>query len=119
MPSFPDPQIGTDGVPRLPDSAPDVPEGPRTACRSAADRIPADYTETTPVSSSDFQKLLAFARCIRAHGIPEWPDPNALGEFPIDRQIQQGGKRLFAPVADACARLNPEPDGGIHVVRPR
>jgi hypothetical protein len=117
IPSFPDPQVGSDGVPRYPDSAPRVPAATRVACRTVAARIPPDYTSTTPVSTNDFQKLVQLARCIRAHGIPDWPDPNRLGEFPIDAHIQHGGKRLFVPAVHVCARLDPNPSGGINVVR--
>jgi hypothetical protein len=119
IPSFPDPHVGSDGVPRFPDNAPRVPAEAQQACRSIAARIPADYTSTTAVSSSDRAKLLQLARCIRAHGIPDWPDPNALGEFPIDTHIQQGGKRLFVAAVHACARLNPNPNGGVNVIRAR
>jgi hypothetical protein len=103
----------------FPDSAPDVPQTAQQACRTVIAQIPPNYTATTAVSSSDFQKLLRLARCIRSHGIPDWPDPNALGEFPINTQIQQGGKPLFEPAVHACARLNPNPSGGINVVRAR
>jgi len=116
-PSFPDPVVRNDGVPVFPDSAPRVPSPTRQACSAVANRIPLDYTETTAVSASDYQKLLALAHCIRAHGIPDWPDPNTLGEFPIDTRIEQGGKRLFVPAVTACARLNPNPSGGINVVK--
>jgi hypothetical protein len=117
LPDFPDPQVGSDGVPRFPDSAPRVPVAAQQACRAVAAQIPPQYTSTTAVSPADYQKLLRLARCIRAHRIADWPDPNALGEFPIDPRIQQGGKALFVPAVRACARLNPDPNGGIHVVR--
>ena len=74
-------------------------------------------SDIAPVSSVDYQKLLAFARCVRSHGIGDWPDPNPLGEFPIDRRIQAAGKRVFLRADHACARLNPDPSGGIHVVK--
>jgi hypothetical protein len=119
LPTFPDPQVGSDGVPRFPDSAPRVPPGTQQACRSIATQLPASYTSTTAVSHTDYLKLLQLARCIRAHGIPDWPDPNPLGEFPINTRIQHGGKRLFIPVLHACARLNPNPSGGINVVQAR
>jgi hypothetical protein len=117
LPGFPDPEVGSDGVARFPDSAPRVPLAAQQACQAVAARIPPGYTTTTPVSSGDFQKLLQLARCIRAHGIPDWPDPNPLGEFPINARIESGGKRLFVPAVHACARLNPNPGGGIHAVR--
>ena len=119
LPAFPDPQVGSDGVARFPDGAPRVPVAAQQACQGIAARIPPGYTTTTPVSSADFQKLLQLARCIRGHGIPDWPDPNPLGEFPINARIESGGKRLFVPAVHACARLNPTPGGGIHAVRAR
>lgn len=119
MPNFPDPVIGRNGVAVFPDSAPRIPAATDRSCRSIAARIPASYTSTTPVSASDFQKLLALARCIRSHGLHDWPDPNALGEFPIDAGIQQDSKGLIAPAVHACARLDPDPNGGIHVVQAR
>jgi len=117
LPGFPDPIVRNDGVPAFPDSAPRVPPAAQQACRTIAARIPPDYTATTAVSSSDYQKLLRLARCIRAHGVSDWPDPNPLGQFPIDTRIQQGGKRLFLPAIHACARLNPDPSGGLDVVQ--
>jgi len=117
IPGFPDPRVGSDGVPRYPDSAPRIPDSAQQACRTIAAQIPPQYTSTTAVSAPDFAALLRLGRCIRAHGIPDWPDPNALGEFPIGPRIEQGGKRLFVPAVRACARLNPDPSGGVHVVR--
>jgi hypothetical protein len=117
LPSFPDPVTGRNGVPAFPDSAPDVPPAAQSACRPVIARMPPNYTSTTAVSTADFQKLLALARCIRARGVPDWPDPNALGEFPIDTRVQQGGKQLFVPAVHACARLNPDPNGGVNVIR--
>src|SRR5262249_11490783 len=119
MPRFPDPVIGRNNVPVFPDSAPRVPAPAQRACASIIARIPPNYTSTQPVSSSDLQKLLALARCIRAHGVPDWPDPNTLGEFAINSRIQAGGKRLFFPAVHACARLNPNPTGGVNVIRAR
>jgi hypothetical protein len=116
LPGFPDPQLGANGVPVFPNSAPRVPPETRQACQSIANRIPPAYSVTTAVSPSDFAKLLRFARCVRAHGVPDWPDPNTLGEFPINARLQQGGKQRFASAAQACARLNPDPSGGIHMV---
>ncbi|MBV8257857.1 MAG: hypothetical protein JO073_08575 [Actinobacteria bacterium] len=116
VPAFPDPTIDTNGVPVFPNSAPRTPVSAQRACASIYAQMPAGWTETQPVSLTDYQKLLVFARCMRTR-IPDWPDPNRLGEFPIDAHIQQGGKRLFVPAAHACARLNPNPSGGISVVR--
>jgi hypothetical protein len=119
VPGFPDPVLRDDGVPVFPDSAPGVPPATQRACATVAARVPPEYMETRPVSATDLRRLLVFARCVRAHGIPDWPDPNALGEFPIGPRIERGGKHLFVPAARACARDNPDPSGGIHVVQAR
>lgn len=34
-------------------------------------------------TSAAYQKALAYAQCIRAHGIPDYPDPNSQGQFII------------------------------------
>lgn len=117
MPSFPDPAVDGNGHPKYPDSSPRIPPSIQQACKSVAEQMPASYTATVPVSSADFHKLLVFARCVRSHGVADWPDPNALGEFPVDARIQHGGKRLMLAPIRACARLNPDPSGGIDVVQ--
>ena len=53
-------------------------------------------------TSTAYQKALAYARCIRAHGIPDYPDPNSRGQF-----IVQNGSALpsvSAAVANAAAK---------------
>jgi hypothetical protein len=52
--------------------------------------------------STAYQKALAYARCIRAHGIPDYPDPNSQGQF----IIQNGASAppsVSAAVANAAA----------------
>jgi hypothetical protein len=119
MAAFPDPVVDSAGHPTYPDSSPRIPASIQQACNAIAAQMPPQYTATTPVSNADFQKLLVLARCMRMHGIPDWPDPNALGEFPIDTRVQHQGKRVFMTTLHACARLNPNPSGGIDLVQAR
>ena len=69
-------------------------------------------------TSSAYAKALAYAQCIRAHGIPNYPDPNSKGQF-----VAQNGSNLpnvSSGVADAaakaCQKLQPPsmpgPQGG-------
>jgi hypothetical protein len=61
-------------------------------------------------TSTAYQKALAYAQCIRAHGIPDYPDPNSQGQF----VIQNGASAppsVSAAVANAattaCQKLLP------------
>jgi hypothetical protein len=50
-------------------------------------------------ASSAFDQALALARCVRAHGGPDFPDPNSDGSFP-------SGHGVFPPSAvRACGNL--------------
>jgi hypothetical protein len=50
--------------------------------------------------SSDYQKGLAFAHCMRTHGVPNFPDPLPQGGFP-QNSLQPG------PAMHACQHLLP------------
>jgi hypothetical protein len=55
------------------------------------------------------QKELAFSRCIRSHGVPNFPEPNGSGHLPEETAQQLGvsDSRLQA-AADACQSLSPK-----------
>lgn len=48
--------------------------------------------------SLDYQKDVAFAHCMRSHGVPDWPDPLPQGGFP---RTGVGGN---SPQADSAMR---------------
>jgi hypothetical protein len=50
---------------------------------------------------------LAFARCMRAHGIPGWPDPTSDGHFDKAklRQLAVGAARVRALESGPCSHL--------------
>lgn len=52
---------------------------------------------------------LAFARCLRAHGIPNWPDPTSTGGFDKSklRQLGVSPARVRAVEEGPCHRLVP------------
>jgi hypothetical protein len=88
MPGWPDPEINPlSGTPDFPPSAPRVPASIQRACQSIANRLPPVAQATQPPTAVGMQGLLRFARCVRSHGIPQWPDPNALGAFPLNGQL--------------------------------
>jgi hypothetical protein len=51
----------------------------------------ASVASTTTVATTTAQNgALAFARCMRAHGLPNWPDPTSGGEFDKSKLRQLG-----------------------------
>jgi hypothetical protein len=80
-------------------------------CKAVADQLAAlgnqnRNPDPTP-NASDLPKLRQFAACMREHGLPDWPDPNADGTFPIagtPLQSQLDSEPFFAAV-DACKHL--------------
>ena len=58
--------------------------------------------------STNTQEALAFARCMRSHGVRNWPDPNSSGVFP-KRTPQQLGVSIsqYQAATHACGHLLP------------
>jgi hypothetical protein len=63
---------------------------------------------STSSPSANSQKVLAFSRCVRAHGVPNFPDPNSSGALP-KRQVAQltAGNPQFPAAHRACEHLLP------------
>ncbi len=124
MPNLPDPQIDADGQPHFPGGDPgDPPERAQRACMPIYNRLPASIREDGGPEGgeasrppADIPALLRFARCMREHGMPDWPDPKADGTFPVaGTALEREGKSpRFLTAARACKQLNPDPTGGIH-----
>jgi hypothetical protein len=115
MPNLPDPQIDSNGQAHFPNGLPKPPESVRRACQSIYDRLPASVREDTKRPPTDIQALLRFARCMRQHGIADFPDPKADGTFPLTGTSAGRGKTpRIVGAMQACDRLNPDPNGGIY-----
>jgi hypothetical protein len=84
------------------------------ACKSILERIPAsaDRRKDHIPTAAEMQQLLRYAQCMRDHGVPDWPDPQSNGDFPLSAQLQSEGKspRVVAGFA-ACSSLLPEEQG--------
>jgi hypothetical protein len=58
--------------------------------------------------SANSQKLLAFSRCMRSHGVPNFPDPNGSGLLPKSQVAQLTASNPQFPAAHrACEHLLP------------
>ena len=64
-------------------------------------------------AQSSFQKTLSYARCMRAHGAPNWPDPNSQGQF-VKTQGNRADVTAPASADRACRHLLP--NGGLITV---
>jgi hypothetical protein len=56
--------------------------------------------------SPDYQKGLAFAHCMRSHGVPGWPDPLPQGGFPRGGAGGNSGPQADSAM-NACQHLLP------------
>lgn len=108
MPAFPDPVINSlTNSPDFPPDAPDIPSTIQQACQSIANRLPPDVQNSQPPTTASMQGLLQFARCMRSHRAPNWPDPNALGEFPMTTQMSVQFKAADRSATSACIHFVP------------
>jgi hypothetical protein len=54
--------------------------------------------------ATDQDKAVKFAACIREHGVPHFPDPNAKGEFVFGIDVSPA---VWRKAVDACKDLQP------------
>lgn len=108
---FPDPQVHQNGnsvsvIQRLPAAMAHSPafKGAEKACRGI---IPAPPTAAQQAAQRQAKaaSLLAFARCLRSHGVTNFPDPSAEGQLRLPT-VEAAGVDIHAPsfltAAKAC-----------------
>jgi hypothetical protein len=103
MPQVPDP-IAADARVTIPGGTPTPTPEVRSAC-AAQIRAVAPNASTLPnVSASDMRALLGWAACMRAHGLPRWPDPNSQGVFHV-KEADAGNLATYPRAERACRSL--------------
>ena len=116
MPGLADPRIDSTGKAIFPQGL-DIPPVTRRACQALVSRlIPNDNRGT--ITPAMIAGLLRFARCMRAHGVHDWPDPSADGTFNPDRRLRTLLKTAIVHQLQACARFNPDPNGQVYFSAP-
>jgi hypothetical protein len=65
--------------------------------------LPGPETESPAARQAHAQALLAFARCLRGHGLASFPDPNSQGQITME-MITAAGINLHAPNVLPAAR---------------
>jgi hypothetical protein len=116
-PGFPDPIEVENGRWGFPDSAPYVQRDPPT-CLQLARRAKSLIGRKAPkLTTAEFAKLRSFARCMRQHGVADWPDPDGGGAFHLPARLRgANGKSRPLPQTRACRQYLPQK--GILVRRP-
>lgn len=117
IPGFPDGSIDSHGVVNFPDSAPRIPDSTVNACQVYFNRLPPQPTVSPPVPQQLFQELLSFARCMRSHGVTDWPDPAPSGTFFLDSRLIAAGKQADSRQFQLCEQANPGISGHFSVAR--
>jgi hypothetical protein len=115
MPNLPDPQISAEGKAVFP-SGLDIPQQTRRACQSLYDRLVPNGQNDAP-TRAQLAALLRFARCMRGHGIADWPDPRPDGTFVPDTRLSHSLKSAFRGQLMTCEHLNPDPHGRVYFSR--
>jgi hypothetical protein len=111
MPNLPDPQIDSNGRANFPNGTPEPPASVRRACQSIYDRLPASARGDEGRPPVDMQALLRFARCMREHGVADFPDPDAAGNFRAQAGSTDPESPSFQRAMQACRQLDPYQKG--------
>ncbi|GAA0966568.1 hypothetical protein GCM10009555_008780 [Acrocarpospora macrocephala] len=99
-PNFPDPTVDAQGEIKM-ESSVKVPASAETACKSIMNRLPAQGGQKPP-TAAELDQLRKLAQCFREHGVTDWPDPDSMGVFHVNKRIDDLGKRAWLPARDAC-----------------
>lgn len=71
-----------------------------SACSSSGTTTPTGDSSASAV----YQKALTYAQCMRAHGIPNFPDPNSKGQFIVQNGSNDPTSNVSTGVANAALK---------------
>ena len=71
-------------------------------CGSSASSANGTGSDDKKLTGRD--KAVKFAECMRAHGVPHFPDPDPKGDFNFGVDVS---KEVFTKAVDACKALQP------------
>src|SRR5512132_2929832 len=90
---------------------PNPPASVRRACQSIYDRLPPSARDEAARPPADMQALLRYARCMREHGVADFPDPDAEGNFRKPAGSAGPDTPGFERAMQACRQLDPNQKG--------
>jgi hypothetical protein len=100
--NFPDPDSSGGTV--LPQGV--DPNSPQFTAAQQACQSKLRSGQSTP-PPQDRQKLLAYAACMRSHGVPDFPDPSSDGPLVIDPNQLDPNSPQFKAADQACKQYRP------------
>jgi hypothetical protein len=62
-------------------------------------------SSTASAGSAQVNAALAFARCLRSNGVPNFPDPDSQGNFPPQSSVSAQAKQAALSAQRACNHL--------------
>jgi hypothetical protein len=62
---------------------------------------------STSAATTPQNRVLAYSRCMHAHGVPNFPDPTSSGEIPKDKIVPLAGSPQFQLAETACLHVMP------------
>lgn len=105
--NFPDPQVttspGQTSIKIRAVARDNGSPGFKAAQQACQHLLPGPQNESAAMRHAHTRALLAFARCLRSHGIANFPDPNSQGQVTIE-MINAAGIDLHAPNVLPAAR---------------
>jgi hypothetical protein len=110
VPSLPDPTSEPHAFKEALDPATEQSPAFGSAITACHDLLPgaSSHSQPTPPSPAQTAALLAFARCLRGHGFPRFPDPSSTGDI-THEMLANAGINLQQPevvqAADACTSV--------------
>jgi hypothetical protein len=111
VPDFPDPTIGSNGLPSWNDAwssnAKTQAEALPAARRACRTDLPSLGLQTPAEKATANAAALKYATCMRANGVPNFPDPNGQGLIQINNATGplDPNSPQFEKAAAACKRL--------------
>jgi hypothetical protein len=102
--NFPDPTVGSGGGVTFQGSF-DLKSPTYQAAAAACGSLMPGRTQAPPVSAQKLAAEVTWAQCMRTHGVPDFPDPNAQGVF--DSGKFDPASSAFQTAGQACQSLQP------------
>lgn len=111
-PDFPDPQVDSQGHASFPGSATTTKSEAgqvQGACGAILNQLPAAAKTNANPTPAQLRQLVAVARCMRQHGLSQWPDPSSDGTFRLTGTpyATEGKTAPVQAALQACRYLNP------------